>query len=179
MALDRTWYNALVDDSGDGLSGSVWDKADIKNLLDSIDAEILRVESKTVTGTFLPEIGSSGGGTPLYAFRNGLWIKADKQIWIGGRVALSSKGSLAAGEVLLQPFPYFSAASINAGAFTFPWVVGLAAAVAGVAAYMNTSDNKARLQYWPAAGGTGNVPLLVAGIANNLDLIFSGTYKID
>lgn len=44
MALDRAWFNALVDDAGDGVSGSVWDKADIKALLDSVDAEIARLD---------------------------------------------------------------------------------------------------------------------------------------
>ena len=39
MALDRTWYNTLVDDSGSGLDGSIWDKADVDALMDAIDAE--------------------------------------------------------------------------------------------------------------------------------------------
>jgi hypothetical protein len=42
MALDRTWYNALVDDDGSNAVGTVWGKDDIKNLLDSVDAEIAR-----------------------------------------------------------------------------------------------------------------------------------------
>lgn len=44
MAVDRTWFNALVDDDGSGLTGSVWDKADIANLLNSVDAEIWRID---------------------------------------------------------------------------------------------------------------------------------------
>ena len=46
MALDRTWYNALVDDDGSGLTGSVWDKADIANLLNSVDSEIARLDAR-------------------------------------------------------------------------------------------------------------------------------------
>jgi hypothetical protein len=46
MALDRTWYNSLVDDSGDGISGSVWDKADVDALMDAIDAEIARLDGR-------------------------------------------------------------------------------------------------------------------------------------
>ena len=42
MALDRTWYNTLVDDSGDGISGSVWDKADVDSLMDAVDLEFSR-----------------------------------------------------------------------------------------------------------------------------------------
>jgi hypothetical protein len=48
MALDRTWYNTLVDDSGSGLDGSVWDKADVDALMDAIDAELARLGGRTV-----------------------------------------------------------------------------------------------------------------------------------
>jgi hypothetical protein len=40
MPLDRTWYNTLVDDDGSGLTGSVWDKADVNALMNTIDAEL-------------------------------------------------------------------------------------------------------------------------------------------
>jgi hypothetical protein len=43
MALDRTWYNALIDDDGSNTVGTVWGKDDIKNLLDSVDVEIARL----------------------------------------------------------------------------------------------------------------------------------------
>jgi hypothetical protein len=42
MALDRTWYNTLVDDDGSGLTGSVWDKADVDALMDAVDAELAK-----------------------------------------------------------------------------------------------------------------------------------------
>jgi hypothetical protein len=39
MAINRAPFNALVDDSGNGLTGSIWNKAAIQNvLLDPIDA---------------------------------------------------------------------------------------------------------------------------------------------
>lgn len=38
MPLDRTWFNNLVDDDGSNQVGTVWNKAQIKLLLDSIDA---------------------------------------------------------------------------------------------------------------------------------------------
>lgn len=37
MAIDRTWYNALVDDSGAGLDGTVWTKAQVNSLLNLFD----------------------------------------------------------------------------------------------------------------------------------------------
>lgn len=45
MALDRTWFNALIDDDGTGMTGSVWDKADIANLLNSVDSELARIDA--------------------------------------------------------------------------------------------------------------------------------------
>lgn len=38
MPLDRTWFNNLVDDDGSGTLGTPWNKAQIKNDLDSVDA---------------------------------------------------------------------------------------------------------------------------------------------
>jgi hypothetical protein len=40
MALDRTWYNSLVDDDGSGLTGSIWDKDDVNQLMNAIDAQL-------------------------------------------------------------------------------------------------------------------------------------------
>lgn len=41
MAIDRTAFNALTDDSGSGTDGSIWDKAAIEDvLLDPIDAAL-------------------------------------------------------------------------------------------------------------------------------------------
>lgn len=38
MALDRTWYNTLVDDDGSNTTGTVWNKAAVDSLMDAIDA---------------------------------------------------------------------------------------------------------------------------------------------
>lgn len=35
--VDRTAYTALVDDSGSGTDGSVWDKADVNDILNTVD----------------------------------------------------------------------------------------------------------------------------------------------
>jgi hypothetical protein len=50
MAIDRTAFNALVDDDGSGTTGSVWNKAAIDSvLLDPMDAAL--VGQATVSGT--------------------------------------------------------------------------------------------------------------------------------
>lgn len=55
MPIDRTNYNALVDDDGSNTIGSVWNKAAIKGvLLDPIDAAIgatAVIQTTTITGT--------------------------------------------------------------------------------------------------------------------------------
>ena len=56
MAIDRGPWNALVDDDGSNLVGSIWNKAAIKTvLLDPIDAALLLTNAKGVadaaTGT--------------------------------------------------------------------------------------------------------------------------------
>lgn len=41
MALSRTWFTALIDDSGSRQDGSVWQKSSVDSLLDSIDAILI------------------------------------------------------------------------------------------------------------------------------------------
>ena len=45
--LDRTWYNALVDDDGSGNTGTVWNKTQVDGLLDSVDASLATVVDKS------------------------------------------------------------------------------------------------------------------------------------
>jgi hypothetical protein len=43
MALDRTWYNTLIDDDGSNTVGTPWDKADVDALMDAIDVALAAV----------------------------------------------------------------------------------------------------------------------------------------
>lgn len=47
--LDRTWYNGLVNDSGQGLDGTVWTKEEIDSLMDTIDNELNRLDAVDAT----------------------------------------------------------------------------------------------------------------------------------
>lgn len=60
MALDRTWFNALVDDDGTNTVGTVWNKAQIDALLDSVDAFV----SAGGTWTAYGPTWTSPDGTP-------------------------------------------------------------------------------------------------------------------
>lgn len=61
MPLDRTWYNSLIDDDGSGMTGSVWDKADVDSLMDAVDAELARIQQGRTLAT--PAVQTSAGGT--------------------------------------------------------------------------------------------------------------------
>lgn len=39
--LDRTWFNTLVDDDTTGMTGSVWDKADVGQLMTEVDKTLV------------------------------------------------------------------------------------------------------------------------------------------
>jgi hypothetical protein len=65
MALDRTWFNTLVDDDGSGMTGSVWDKADVDALMDAVDAEVARLDDANYwlgkRSSYTPEVRTDGG----------------------------------------------------------------------------------------------------------------------
>jgi hypothetical protein len=76
MAIDRTQYNLLVDDSGAGTDGTVIDKNKFKVvILDPIDTLI------TDPTAFTPTIISSGGGTPTYSLQVGRYRRVNG--WVG------------------------------------------------------------------------------------------------
>lgn len=64
--IDRTAYNALVDDTGLGLDGSIWNKAAIKNvLLDPIDAAGPTFLTSSVSGVQNALALALGGDTVI------------------------------------------------------------------------------------------------------------------
>src|SRR4051794_14994850 len=59
--ISRTAYNLLVDDDGSGNTGSVWDKADINDILSAVDALI--ANAITFGGT----VSALGFGTHAFS----------------------------------------------------------------------------------------------------------------
>jgi len=59
MALNRAWYNSLVDDNGSNTIGTVWDKAAVDHVYDDVDAELARLD----TGGRWTEVTTSAVGT--------------------------------------------------------------------------------------------------------------------
>ena len=79
MALDRTWYNTLVDDDGSNTVGTIWNKAAVDSLLDSVDAELVdSIVNSSTTG--VDNAWTPGGtGDTLVA-----WYVASGDLTING-----------------------------------------------------------------------------------------------
>jgi hypothetical protein len=175
MALDRTWYNTLVDDDGSGLTGSVWDKADVNQLMNATDAEFNRL----ISGNIWTPVLQSGGGTPIYTTQRGHWAKSGQMVTVSCRITLSSKGSLAAGTLLIGGLP-FPGTTWNAQAgLVAGYYAGLASPVTSIFGYIDVGVSYAALAYGAPAGATSTAFLSTAMLGNTFDLIFGGCYRTD
>jgi hypothetical protein len=172
MALDRTWYNSLVDDDGSGLTGSVWDKADVDALMDAVDAEIARIDAGTQVGSTNAVIMSSGGGTPLYAAQTLWYARAGRGAIVNARLTLTSKGSLAPGAVQVSlPFTPAGTCALQIGFYA-----GVAAAVGGLFVHAGGTGGTGYVYKIPAGGAVTPAFLNVADITDSFDITLSGAY---
>jgi len=174
MALDRTWFNALVDDDGSNTVGTVWNKAQIDALLDSVDVEL----AKNASGSFTPRLGANSGDA-TYNLRQGHYVKQGNLVYVAGRMWLASKGSLGAGALAIADLPFNSSVYTYQAGIQVGYVTGLATAAASIGAWMNTNAAYCTLRYIPAAGGTAQVDLIAANISDSFDIMFGGCYRID
>lgn len=165
MPIDRTWFNNLVDDDGSGTTGTPWNKATINGQLNAIDGMV-------PTGTFQLTLVGTGGGTPTYTARSGAYAKSGNVLQAGGRVTLSSKGSLA-GTIILRGFPYISNANAQQGALWVPFYGGLAISIASLGGYVGNGSSDIVMTYTPAAGGMSTPNLDAAHIGNAFDMLFA------
>jgi len=88
MPLDRTWYNTLIDDDGSGTTGTVWNKAAVDGLMDTVDATLVNVVDKTG--------GTSAGHVAVFndadTLRSTAWLTHDGNTL----TATAAAGSVAA-----------------------------------------------------------------------------------
>jgi hypothetical protein len=177
MTLNPAWFNALVDDTGTGTTGTVWNKATIKGLTDNIDAELTRLNYYHTTWT--PDLRvTPAGGVPAYSARTALYaLVAQHLCWIGFYLAFT-KGSLGAGSLALSlPFP-----SLNVGQFggmTIPYFSGLGTPVASLGSYSIANTDAMNLVYVPAGGGTASAFLQTSHLgAGTVELMGTAVYII-
>jgi hypothetical protein len=152
MALDRTWYNTLVDDDGSNTVGSVWDKGDVNALMNTIDSEFLKY-SLYAAGTWTPTLtGSAGASGVTYAARTGTYIQVGKLFVLFFNLALTNKGTIS-GLVQLGGLPFASTSAVVVP--TVPlFFQNMNYALAGVYGVM-TNPSSTVLTIYAAAAGAG------------------------
>ena len=97
--LDRTWYSTLVDDDGSGTTGTIWNKAAVDALLDSVDASLATVVDRTA-GALANEIAvfsdadTIKGGTGIGALAGGSFILLTPPGADNGAISLSGSGAV-------------------------------------------------------------------------------------
>jgi hypothetical protein len=128
-------------------------------------------------GSFTPTIISSGGGTPTYTTQVGRYIKIGRLVVGSGRVTLATKGTLAAGDVLIDDLPFTSDATADVfGALVIPYVQSLATSVSAIGGHVNTGGATASLTFLAAAGATASANVQVSDIAATFEIIFTFQY---
>lgn len=157
MALDRTWYNTLVDDDGTNTVGSVWDKGDVNALMNTIDSEFLK-HALYGTGTWTPTLTGSAGATGVsYAAQTGTYVQVGKLFVMFFNLVLTNKGTIS-GLVQLGGLPFVSTPAVVVP--TVPlFFQNMAYALAGVYGVM-TNPSSAVLTIYAAAAGTGATGLV-------------------
>lgn len=199
MALDRTWYNTLVDDSGLGTDGTILDKADIDALMDAVDAALAAISpaagqltfpstqnassnANTLDdyeeGTWTPVLGGFGGTSgQSYTVQQGEYVKIGQLCLLTARLTLSNKGTIT-GSVVVSGFPFttFNGAAASAGA-AIPYFSAFATSYASIGAIVFPNATLAVLQAVAAGGGTGAAALTTANVNNTSDLVFTTCYR--
>jgi len=102
MAINRAWFDALVDDTGTGTTGTVWNKAAIAGLLDAIDAMLEGHK------TWVPLLQFGGASTGWTYTATGRYARADTLVLAEAQITISGVGS-AAGIATVSGLPYLAA----------------------------------------------------------------------
>lgn len=170
MAIDRTQYNALVDDSGAGTDGSVWDKNKVKTVvLDPIDALL------TDPAAWTPTIVSSGGGTPTYTVQVARYDRTNGFVRVSGQIVLATLGTLAAGTITIAGLPVAHVTVSNlSSAVTVSYYTAASAGV--VSGLIDSASSSIRLLL--ATAGASPVNLTKADLATTSTFIFSASYPV-
>ena len=175
MALDRTWYNALVDDDGSNTVGTVWNKAQIKNLLDSVDAELARVAM--TQGVWTPIIlGTGGASGQTYAVQFGAWHRVGDMVHAQGYVALGAKGTIA-GNLVIAGLPFYSLYSTTAFAVSPVWAHSLATAWSYLVAQLAGTQTGVYLQGNQTPTSNTAVSLTAADLTDSSQFMINIVYR--
>lgn len=121
------------------------------------------------------------GGEATYNHRGGYWCRADKLMYVGGRVGLSGKGTLPASGAYLgitgMPFGAASSTEHHAG-FNVGWYTGVAVAIGSMGLYIAPGGAFIYLTCGYNGGAVGSGYLMTETMQNGFDLIFGGCYRL-
>lgn len=129
-------------------------------------------------GTFTPLFGGSTSETgQAYTTQLGRYIKVGKQVWVSGRITLSTLGTIT-GNVMIKGLPFTSsAAAFQMGLCVIFWNAFTTAYVY-LSATITASVTAAELRGATAAATELSV-LAQANLAATSDIVFTGTYEAD
>lgn len=124
-------------------------------------------------GTWTPILVSDGGaGVPTYSNQTGNYIKIGQAIHCWGRIVITSKNSLPAGNLLIGGLPFTVNGTYNHYSGMFPYWQGTANFYATVTAYVALSTTTAVLQHTTGTVSNGTANFLVADANDAFDLMF-------
>lgn len=133
--VDRTAYNALIDDSGSGTDGSVWDKADVNDILNAIDALFSSATGLKCGGPLLERNRTANVGEWTSVAYNAANFTASAGTWTVGATDQLTFKYMLVGKTLFVTFA-FDATSTSAGMGT-----NLRIPIPGGFVSANTQDN--------------------------------------
>jgi hypothetical protein len=124
-------------------------------------------------GTWTPALVCSGGGTPTYSQRFGLYIKVGRLVAIEGRISLSSLGG-GTGSISIAGLP-FTVTSSNS-----TLQVGYSASIAGAGVWMGgyvaSGTTTAQLIFRAAAATPWTTVMTTTDAGATFDVVFSFHY---
>jgi hypothetical protein len=176
MAIDRTVFNASVDDSGAGTDGTIEDKAWFTAaILNPIDAAL--AASGVTQGTWTPSLTANGGASgQVYGSQQGHYIKIGPLVFLTYYVALSTKGTLS-GNVAIAGFPFTpSSTGAAPGLNALTWI-NLVTTWVNVVALPAAGNPWAWLTGATTASTTNNTALTGPDIGNSTAFLGAMLYR--
>ncbi len=129
-----------------------------------------------VTGTFVPTVVSSGGGTPTYALQVGNYTQIGNRVLYNIRVTLATLGTLASGSITVAGLPVSADTSTQHNQVQSAFINGVAVGVTSPAIAQITAGVPTSLVLLKYT--TGNVAVLAqSDLTASTDFLLSGQYQ--
>jgi|SRR5688572_2560016 len=175
MPIDRTGFNAWVDDDGSGTTGTVLDKATMaEDILDPIDAAIAASAIGYTAGSWTPVLASDGSYSgQVYAVQSGSYRKLGTLVSVVGQISLTAKGTLT-GFLMLGGLPFANGPVFSP--IVASYFEGLAINASAMGGFVGPSASAGYLTTIPAGGGLAHGLTIPGQIGDTFSLMFAVTY---